>query len=90
MEMDEIPEQSLPQSSKKHEITQEFYADNDKTINAKIISENAEGEVLHVKVRTNHQGWKWKQAFTETICFLHYREAPLFLLFGSGSTQKHS
>jgi len=45
VDMDEIQEQSQPQSNEKQEITQESDPDNDKTINGeKITSENAEVE----------------------------------------------
>lgn len=87
--MDEIQEQSQPQSNEKQEITQESDPDNDKTINGeKITSENAEVEeddmlppkvnseveVLHHKVTKQIiKAGNGNKPSQNSTCFLHYR-----------------
>lgn len=87
--MDEIQEQSQPQSSEKQEISQESDTGNDKTINAeKITSENAEVEeddmlppkvnseveVLHDKVTKQIiKEGSGNKPSRNSTCFLHYR-----------------
>lgn len=89
MEMDEIQEQSQPQSSEKQDISQESDTGNDKTINAeKITSENAEVEeddmlppkvnteveVLHDKVTKQIiKEGSGNKPSRNSTCFLHYR-----------------
>lgn len=89
MEMDEIQEQSQPQSSEKQDISQESGTGNDKTINAeKITSENAEVEeddmlppkvnteveVLHDKVTKQIiKEGSGNKPSRNSTCFLHYR-----------------
>lgn len=89
MEMDEIQEQSQPQSSEKQDISQESDTGNDKTINAeKITSENAEVEeddmlppkvnteveVLHDKVTKQIiKEGNGNKPSRNSTCFLHYR-----------------
>lgn len=89
MEMDEIQEQSQPQSSEKKDISQESDTGNDKTINAeKITSENAEVEeddmlppkvnteveVLHDKVTKQIiKEGSGNKPSRNSTCFLHYR-----------------
>jgi len=87
--MDEIQEQSQPQSNEKQEITQESDPDNDKTINGeKITSENSEVEeddmlppkvnseveVLHHKVTKQIiKTGNGNKPSQNSTCFLHYR-----------------
>lgn len=89
MEMDEIQEQSQPQSSEKQDISPESDTGNDKTINAeKITSENAEVEeddmlppkvnteveVLHDKVTKQIiKEGSGNKPSRNSTCFLHYR-----------------
>jgi len=89
MEMDEIQEQSQPQSSEKQDISQESDTGNDKTINGEeITSENAEVEeddmlppkvnteveVLHDKVTKQIiKEGSGNKPSRNSTCFLHYR-----------------
>lgn len=87
--MDEIQEQSQPQSNEKQEITQESDTANEKTTNAeKITSENAEVEeddvlppkvnseveVLHDKVTKQIiKDGNGNKPSQNSTCFLHYK-----------------
>lgn len=89
MEMDEIQEQSQPQSSEKQDISPESDTGNDKTINGEeITSENAEVEeddmlppkvnteveVLHDKVTKQIiKEGSGNKPSRNSTCFLHYR-----------------